>query len=107
MFAQLGDIKFELITYFNGLNETTSYNYVEHQRIENKPLLQFLGKNLQEEEINLNFHKTFCVPEDELKKLKTASDKASPLKFIKGNGEYVGIFVIDELKQVTEQASPD
>ena len=107
MFAQLGDIKFELITYFNGLNETTSYNYVQHERIENKPLLQFLGKNLQEEEISLNFHKNFCVPEDEIKKLKTASDKASPLKFIKGNGEYVGIFVVEEIKQTTEQASPE
>ena len=51
MFAQLGDIKFELITYFNGLNETVSYNYAQHERIENKPILQFLGKNLQEEEI--------------------------------------------------------
>ena len=30
MFAQLGDIKFELITYFNGLTETVSYNYAEH-----------------------------------------------------------------------------
>ena len=44
MFAQLGDIKFELITYFNGLNETVSYNYAQHDRIENKPILQFLGK---------------------------------------------------------------
>lgn len=107
MFAQLGDIKFELITYFNGLSETTSYNYAEHQRIENKPLLQFLGKNLQEEEISLNFHKSFCVPEEELKTLKSASDKAAPLKFIKGNGEYIGIFVVEEIKQVTEQASPE
>ena len=53
MFAQLGDIKFELITYFNGLNETVSYNYAQHERIENKPILQFLGKNLQEEDIKL------------------------------------------------------
>ena len=107
MFAQLGDIKFELITYFNGLNETVSYNFVQHDRIENKPVLQFLGKNLQDEEIRLNFHKTFCVPEDELKKLKSVADKASPLKFIKGNGEYVGVFVIEEIRQATEQASPE
>ena len=107
MFAQLGDIKFELITYFNGLNETSSYNFVQHERIENKPLLQFLGKNLQEEEIRLNFHNSFCTPEDELKKIKTAADKAAPLKFIKGNGEYVGVFVVEEIKQVTEQASPE
>ena len=107
MFAQLGDIKFELITYFNGLNESVSYNYAQHDRIENKPILQFLGKNLQEEDIKLNFHRNFCVPEDEIKNLKDVADAATPLKFIKGNGEYVGVFVIDEIGQTTEQASPE
>lgn len=107
MFAQLGDIKFELITYFNGLTETISYNYAQHDRIENKPLLQFLGKNLQEESIKLNFHRTFCIPEDELKKLIEVADKAEPLKFIKGNGEYIGVFVIEEIGKTTEQASPE
>lgn len=107
MFAQLGDIKFELITYFNGLTETVSYNYAQHDRIENKPLLQFLGKNLLEENLKLNFHRTFCVPEDELKKLIEVADKAEPLKFIKGNGEYIGVFVIDEIGKTTEQASPE
>ena len=107
MFAQLGDIKFELITYFNGLTETVSYNYAQHDRIENKPLLQFLGKNLLEENIKLNFHRTFCVPEDELKNLVEVADKAEPLKFIKGNGEYIGVFVIEEIGKTTEQASPE
>ena len=107
LFAQLGDIKFELITYFNGLNETVSYNYAQHDRIENKPILQFLGKNLQEENIKLNFHRNFCVPEDEIKKLKDVADAATALKFIKGNGEYVGVFVIDEIGQAVEQASPE
>lgn len=107
MFAQLGDIKFELITYFNGLNETVSYNYAQHERIENKPILQFLGKNLQEENIKLNFHRTFCVPEDELKNLVDVADKAEPLKFIKGNGEYVGVFVIEEIGKTIEQTSAE
>lgn len=107
MFAQLGDIKFELITYFNGLTETVSYNYAQHERIENKPLLQFLGKNLLEENIKLNFHRSFCIPEDELKNLVEVADKAEPLKFIKGNGEYIGVFVIEELGKTTEQASPE
>lgn len=107
MFAQLGDIKFELITYFNGLTETVSYNYTQHERIENKPLLQFLGKNLLEENIKLNFHRTFCIPEDELKNLVKVADKAEPLKFIKGNGEYIGVFVIEEIGKTTEQASTE
>ena len=74
MFAQLGDIEFDLITYFNGLDETVSYNYAQHERINNKPILQFMGMNLQEQDIKLNFHNSFCMPEDEIKKLKTVAD---------------------------------
>ena len=107
MFAQLGDIKFELITYFNGWDETVSYNYVQHDRIENKPVLQYLGKNLLEENIRLNFHRSFCVPEDELKKIIEVADKETPLKFIKGNGEYIGVFVIEEIGKTTEQTTPE
>jgi phage protein U len=107
MFAQLGDIQFELITYFNGIEETVSYNYAEHERINNKPVLQFMGINLQEQNIKLNFHNSFCVPEDEIKKLKTVANKAEPLKFIKGNGEYVGVFVLSEIISTTEQTSKE
>lgn len=107
MFAQLGDIRFELITYFNGLNERVSYNYAQHDRIENKPVLQLIGKNLQEENIKLNFHRMFCVPEDEIKKIKDVADKGLPLKFIKGNGEYIGVFVIEEIGQTVEQSSAE
>ena len=98
MFAQLGDIEFELITYFNGMNESQSYNY-------QKPVLQFLGLNLQEQDIKLNFHASFCTPEDEIKKLKDVANLGTPLKFIKGNGDYVGVFVITEIASVTEQAT--
>ena len=105
MFAQLGDIEFELITYFNGMNETQSYNYAQHERINQKPVLQFLGLNLQEQDIKLNFHASFCTPEDEIKKLKDVANLGTPLKFIKGNGDYVGVFVITEIASVTEQAT--
>ena len=107
MFAQLGDIQFELITYFNGIEETVSYNYAEHERINNKPVLQFMGMNLQEQNIKLNFHNSFCVPKGEIKKLKTVANKAEPLKFIKGNGEYVGVFVLSEIISTTEQTSKE
>ena len=107
MFAQLGDIKFELITYFNGWDETVSYNYVQHDRIENKPVLQYLGKNLLEENIRLNFHRSFCVPEDELKNIIEVADKITLLKFIKGNGEYISVFVIEEIGKTTEQTTPE
>ena len=41
MYAQLGKIRFDLITSFNGFDEAKSYSYAEHQRIENKPKLQY------------------------------------------------------------------
>lgn len=107
MFAQLGDIEFELITYFSGLNESNTFNYAQHERINNKPILQYLGQDLQEQDIKLNFHASFCVPEDELKKLKNVAKKGEPLKFIKGNGEYVGVFVITEIVSATEQTSAE
>ena len=107
MFAQLGDIEFELITYFSGLNESNTFNYAQHERINNKPILQYLGQDLQEQDIKLNFHASFCVPEYELKKLKNVAKKGEPLKFIKGNGEYVGVFVITEIVSATEQTSDE
>lgn len=107
MFAQLGDIQFDLITYFDGINDTITYNYAEHERINNKTLLQFLGENLQEFTIKLNLHSSFCMPEDEILKIRTEAKLGKPLKFIKGNGEYVGAFVISQIQKATEQTSPE
>lgn len=107
MFAQLGDIKFDLLNSFNSFTETNTYNYAKLERINNKPVLQFLGVNLQEENIKINFHNSFCIPEEEIKKIKDAADLSTPLNFIKGNGEYVGIFVIEEIFKQIEQAAED
>jgi phage protein U len=107
MFAQLGEIVFELITYFDGINDTVTYNYAEHERINNKTLLQYMGEGLQEYTIKLNLHSTFCNPEDEIKKIKEAAKLGKPLKFIKGNGEYIGAFVITQIQKTVEQASPE
>ena len=74
MFAQLGEIQFELITYFSGLKASSSYNYAQHERINRKPLLQFLGENLKTIDIKLNFHATFCTPSEELEKLKVVAE---------------------------------
>lgn len=107
MFAQLGDIQFELITYFDGISDNVSYNYAEHERINNKTLLQYMGESLEEMTIKLNFHSQFCTPEDEILKIKTEAKLGRPLKFIKGNGEYLGAFVISEIQKTTEQTSPE
>ena len=46
MFAVLGDIEFELITYWDGFEATFGVDYAEHARIGGKPGLQFVGDRL-------------------------------------------------------------
>lgn len=104
MFAQLGNIKFDLITYFNGLDDSQKHNFAEHQTIESKPKLQFIGDELDELNIKLNFHSSFCTPEEEIKKLKTIAKKHEELAFILGNGKYVGKYVIQEITSTTQQS---
>ena len=105
MFAILGNTKLQLVSSINDLNETNSYNYVQHERIENVPILQFLGRNLKEMNIRINLHSSFCNPEQELKNLNEIAEKATPVNFTKGNGEYLGYFLIQEIGQTIEQTS--
>ena len=44
--ALLGEITFDLITYFEGMEASFSANYAEHALIEGKPRLQWVGDNL-------------------------------------------------------------
>ncbi len=47
------------------------------------------------------------MPEDEILKIRTEAKLGRPLKFIKGNGEYLGAFVITQIQKTTEQTSPE
>ena len=44
---------------------------------------------------------------EEMDKLKNVATLGTPLQFIKGNGEYVGAFVISQIQKTTEQTSPE
>lgn len=103
MFAQLGTIQFNLITYFNGIEETQKHTYAEHQTIESKPKLQYIGDELDEMTIKLNFHSSFCTPETEIKKIKDAAKFHEEMPFILGNGRYLGKYVIEEITSTTQQ----
>jgi len=103
MFAQLGNIKFNLITYFNGLEIGNKYDFTEHQVIEGKSKLQYTGEALESNQIRLNFHSSFCDPREELKKLKELAKKHQAVPFMFGNGEQKGKHVIEEINGITNQ----
>ena len=85
MFAVLGDIEFELITYWDGFEVTFGVDYAEHPRIEGKPGLQFVGDKLDEIQISLVFHQHYCVPDVELARLRTAMKAHQALALVFGN----------------------
>ncbi|RYC42866.1 phage tail protein [Pectobacterium zantedeschiae] len=103
MFAVLGDIEFELITYWDGFESTFGVDYAEHSRIEGKPGLQFVGEQLDEFRISLVFHSLYCIPDNELSRLRRAMRAHQALALVFGNGDYRGWFVITAVTASSQQ----
>lgn len=97
MFAILGSVEFDLITYFDGLETRFGAEYAEHALIARKPRLQFVGDKLDEVRIDLVFHVSYCDPEAELVRLRLALVNHEVLSLVFGNGDYKGRFVVTEL----------
>lgn len=101
-YALLGELQFELLAYFEGLEGRLASDYAEHARIEGKPRLQWIADKLDEWTIRLKFHHRYCDPERELARLKQAKGRHAPLQFVLANGEYKGDFVITDLGMTAE-----
>lgn len=100
MYAQLGNVQFELLP-IEALDEKFSYSFAEHQVIEGKPLLQFIGDNLDEANISLRFHFTFCDPEAQFNLLKAEAARHEALPLVFANGKYLGRYVVTEISKTT------
>ncbi|WP_249605386.1 phage tail protein [Chromobacterium sp. IRSSSOUMB001] len=103
MYAVLGNIEFDLISYFDGLEQRSGSDFAEHGRIGGKPVLQFVGDKLDEIRIDLVLHASYCQPDEELQKLQAARQQHQALAFVLGNGDYKGRFVIAELQSTGRQ----
>ncbi|QOD82868.1 phage tail protein [Chromobacterium haemolyticum] len=103
MYAVLGNIEFDLISYFDGLEQRSGSDFAEHGRIGGKPVLQFVGDKLDEIRIDLVLHAAYCQPDEELQKLQAARQQHQALAFVLGNGDYKGRFVISELQSTGRQ----
>lgn len=106
MFAILGEVEFDLITYFDGLEAQFGAEYAEHALIARKPRLQFVGNKLDEVKISLVFHTQYCHPETELARLRKALASHDALTLVLGNGDYKGRFVITDLSVTGRHTDP-
>jgi phage protein U len=106
MYAQLGNIPFQLIMP-TGIDSSQSYNYAEHQVIEGKPLLQYIGDGLETFNIQIRFHFSYCTPGLELQRLRAEAAKHQALPLLFANGTYKGRYVIDGIAVTTELTADD
>ena len=103
MYAVLGDVEFELITYFDGMEAQFGMDYAEHALIGGKPRLQAVGAKLDELRLQLAFHAAYCSPEAEVAKLKALVQSREARQFVLGSGIYRGWYVLTELAVQSRQ----
>lgn len=103
MYAVLGDIEFELITYFDGFEAQFAADYAEHPVIKGKPRLQWVGDALDEYRIELRFHAQYCDPEAELLRLRKALTAHEAGAFVLGDGQYKGRVVITDVQAISRR----
>lgn len=104
MYAQLGNVQFEVLPV-TSLEEKYSYNYAVHPVIEGKPLLQFIGDNLDECTLGIRLHFSFCDPATAFAALKAEADSHRALPFRFNDGSYLGRFVVCEISKTLMQTA--
>jgi phage protein U len=103
MYLQLGDIRFEALLGFESFTDTVEATYAVHELINRKPRLQRTGDTLREFSGTINFHSSFCSPEEEYGKLESKRVSGEFLPLIYGNGTYEGDFIIKSISRSPNQ----
>ncbi|MCS7317315.1 MAG: phage tail protein [Candidatus Dojkabacteria bacterium] len=100
-YASFGNIYFKLQSYQNH-QEDIEYIYSKHETIFAPSSLQFMGTELENLKLSIRFHREFCNPTEEYKKLKDISNKGMAQKLIIAT-RLIGNFVIKKISSITKQ----
>jgi len=105
MFAILGTIEFTVAGGIRGMEHSGSADWAEHPRIQNKPLLEWIGEGLDEINLTIELHPLLGDPEARLRSLRKAKSQHEPLAFVMGSGDYLGPYVITHLGNAIRRAT--
>lgn len=94
MYAQLGSIKFEGLKGFTGYRAKHAQAIAQHALMDGKPKLQKTGDALDELQLDITLHKSFCDPSSEIEALRKYIADGAIVPLITGLGELVGNFTI-------------
>ncbi|XXQ68991.1 phage tail protein [Neisseriaceae bacterium B1] len=103
MFAQLGDVKFELLNSFTVLEETHAAHFAKHDVLKGRPRLQAMGNDLTELRFGIKLHWKLGDVDTAYKGLIAAKEAQQAVSLVYGSGRFVGWFVIERLTARTTQ----
>lgn len=107
-YAQLGEVVFEVLSYQEH-REENEFAWAKLQTIYAPSSLQFMGTELQKISMVVQWHREWCDPLEQYKKLKDLAKEGKPQKLIIAS-QVVGDFVIEkissEIKQIDAWGKP-
>lgn len=101
-YAQLGPYQFTVLKAYEARSRDDQYRYPQHDLIEGKPILQWIGDDLVKIRLVIQLHVKFCDPDAEVQALRQAAAQHQALNYILNSGEVVGQFMIQSIKEVTQ-----
>lgn len=107
MWAQLGEVVFDILTAPDSFEGSNSWDYAEHKVVGGKPKLQSTGQGLEELNLGYSLHVSYADPKASLDRFKEAAGKKEPLALMMGSGEYRGRYVITALSETYGHTAPD
>ena len=97
MFAQLGDVPFELLNSFTDLEENHEAQFAKHEVLQGRPRLQAMGNALTELKFGIRLHWRLGDVDAAYKGLVAAKEAQQAVSLVYGSGRFAGWFVIERL----------
>lgn len=101
MYAQLGEVRFELLQSFTSLEATHTAKFAKHEVLAGRPRLQALENELSELRFSLKLHWLLGNPDTAYKGLLAAKEAQQAVSLVYGSGRFAGWWVIERLTERT------
>ena len=103
MFAQLGDVRFEVLHSFTSFEESHVANFAKYDVLKGRPRLQAMGNDLTALRFALRLHWRLGDVDTAYRGLVGAKEAQQAVGLVYGSGRFVGWFVIERLTSRTTQ----
>lgn len=103
MFAQLGDVRFEVLHSFTSFEENHVANFAKHDVLKGRPRLQAMGNDLTTLRFAVRLHWRLGDVDTAYRGLVGAKEGQQAVSLVYGSGRFVGWFVIERLTARTTQ----